>query len=202
MSVQHAAHAVIVENGKLHGQQLADRLLQIVYDKGACRTGEIRKALGTYEHYTITCGHSDCENPQHRRRQGKNSYWNSDFTPTLRKLAKRGEIVRVAQRKANQGDEWRAPDYQSPDVEPTPLVLDDEGEWALLALAGRTLPPPRCTHSEYTANGYRTPRGKIHSSDVGKARGRAVARVVEAHRSEFDRYWLEEQWKIVDEERT
>lgn len=191
----------MITEGKLTSEALRDRLLQIVYDAGAIRTGEIGKQLGTFTMYEITCGHTDCADPAHRRRFPRDTYYSGDYVHQLRKLAKSGEIVRVPQTKQNEGDEWRAPDYQPPDVDTEPVVLDDEGEWALLALAGRTLPPPRCTHGEYTANGYRTPRGKIDSSSVGRARGRAMARVVEAHRSEFERYWLEEQWKIVEGEK-
>lgn len=76
-----------------------------------------------------------------------------------------------------------------------PVEVDEDAERVLLALLGK---PRRLPWSEYVANRWRAPRGTISTDGVSRARGRAASRLIAAHRAEFDRYWVEEQWKIAE----
>lgn len=68
--------------------------------------------------------------------------------------------------------------------------VDEVGESVLAALRGK---PPRVPWL-----GGRHVPGQINASEVARARSRALSRLGKAHRAEFERYWVEEQWKIVD----
>lgn len=72
----------------------------------------------------------------------------------------------------------------------TVAVVDHDAERVMLAFLGK----PR------RRRGWRHEKGTIDSHGVGRARGRASARLITAHRAEFDLYWLQEQWKIANGE--
>jgi len=75
--------------------------------------------------------------------------------------------------------------------------MADEGdaEAILNALRGR---PRRLPWATYSGNGYRrVDRGAIASNEVARARGRALSRLKAAHPDEFERYYIDEQWKIA-----
>lgn len=68
--------------------------------------------------------------------------------------------------------------------------VDEVGESVLAALRGK----PRRTPWW----GGRHAPGEVNASEVARARARASSQLIRAHRAEFERYWVEEQWKIAD----
>lgn len=70
------------------------------------------------------------------------------------------------------------------------MTADVEAERVLLALAGR---PRRRSGRDY----WLPQPGTINGHDAARARGRALSRLAAAHRDEFERLWVEEQWRIA-----
>lgn len=82
---------------RLRGTALEDQLVAILRDAGPVpvATCWIGRQLGTFDLVYSICGHNDCTKPEHLRGRKNAEYRNTDFTPRLRSLEKRGRVERI-----------------------------------------------------------------------------------------------------------